>query len=511
MSNDPKFSRRDLLKLIAAASTALAARPFVSMLDRRLNADTPNVLIFVFDAWASRNLRLFGYHRRTMPNIERIAARSYVYHNHYSTASFTVPGTASMLTGLYPWTHRAVQLGGGGVTRVHEDHHIFAAFGKTHSNVGYAQNPFADVFLYQFEKHLDTYYSEGEFNLERRRLSSLPVFKKDSRIAFASFENNIIRNGKGQSGSLFLGMISRLNTLNRYNNFRKAYLGEYPKGLPIAGGVFLLDNVVDGAIRSLGQMQSPSLAYIHFFPPHDPYAPSKNYVGLFDDGWTPPEKPNHPLSRARHPLEEILYHRLAYDQYMTAWDAEIARLIDYLEASGHFDRSIVVFTSDHGELFERGEIGHNTLVLSDPVVRVPLFISLPGQKERKDIQTYTSSVDLLPTLAHLAGLEPPAWSEGQILPGLGGPDDPNRSIYALDAKMASSFSAFKQLSISLMRQEHRLIYYQYPYYSGYEFYNLTDDPEEMKDLYPSMPSLAKEMQDELMQKIDEFNRPYLDK
>ena len=508
MSANSTFSRRDFLKLMALTSAGLAARPFVSLLNRRADGDAPNVLIFVFDAWTSRNMQQFGYPRRTMPNFERVAARSYVYHNHYSTGSFTVPGTASMLTGLYPWTHRAVQLGGGGVVPDHESHNIFSAFEKTHSNLGYAQNPYADVFLYQFEKSLDTYYPRGQFDLESRSIATSPLFQNDARIAFASFENNIFRNGKGQSGSLFMGMVSRLATLNRYANLRREHLPDYPKGVPIAGGVFLLDNVVDGTIRALRQIKSPTMGYFHFFPPHEPYAPTRDYADLFNDGWAPPEKRTHPLSRARHPLDEILSNRLGYDQYLAAWDAEVARLVDFLEASGLFDTSVVVFTSDHGELFERGEIGHNTLVLSDPVVRVPLFISVPGQTERKDIHAYTSSVDLLPSLAHLAGLEPVAWTEGQVLPGLGGPDDPNRSIYALDAKMASSFSAFKQYSISLMRQGHRLIHYQYPYYSGFEFYNLDDDPEEMNELSATNPALMLAMKDELLQKIDEFNRPY---
>ena len=37
---------------------------------------------------------------------------------------------------------------------------------------------------------------------------------------------------------------------------------------------------------------------------------------------------------------------------------------------------------------------------------------------------------------------------------------------------------------------------------------MDDDPEEMTDLYPSEPALAKQMKDELLQKIEEFNRPY---
>ena len=200
--------------------------------------------------------------------------------------------------------------------------------------------------------------------------------------------------------------------------------------------------------------------------------------------------------------------RLRYDQHLASWDSEVGRLLTFLETTGELDRSIVVFTSDHGELFERGEIGHMTSLLSRPVVWSPLLISLPGQTQRKDIHAFTSSVDVLPTIASLVGAEAPGWANGVLLPGLGGEEDSNRSVYSMDAKSASSFSALKNYSISLMKQGHRLIYYLFADHTGFEFYNLNDDPEEMKDLFPSKPALALQMQAELLQKIEEFNRPY---
>jgi len=47
-----------------------------------------------------------------MPHVKSFAEHALVYHNHTSAGTFTVPGTASILTGLYPWTHRALQLYG---------------------------------------------------------------------------------------------------------------------------------------------------------------------------------------------------------------------------------------------------------------------------------------------------------------------------------------------------------------------------------------------------------------
>ena len=72
------------------------------------NPNEANILIFVFDALSTLHIPLYGYPRDTMPNLAKFAGRATVYHNHYSAGNFTIPGTASLLTGTYPWTHRGL-------------------------------------------------------------------------------------------------------------------------------------------------------------------------------------------------------------------------------------------------------------------------------------------------------------------------------------------------------------------------------------------------------------------
>lgn len=503
-----QLSRRDMLKLITFASASLAARPLASMLKPRADASNPHVIIFVFDAWSAAHMKMYGYPRATMPNLERFAERCLVYHNHSSSGTFTVPGTASLLTGLRPWTHRAYQLTAGGVAPQHRFHNLFHMLAETRRGVGYAQNTYADIFLYQFAEDNAAHLPHYSFNINNNIVSSKPMFKKDYQIAYASFENNIFRNGKGTSGSLYLGMIARLAGLGRYASLRRENLKEYPLGIPSAGGFFLLDAVADGLIETLQTFDAPTAAYFHVFPPHEPYTPKAEFAGLFGDGWLPAEKPIHPLSRARRSFEELIINRQRYDQYLAAWDAEFARVIKYMETSGLLEKSVVIITSDHGELFERGESGHNSLVLASPIVRVPLLVSVPGRKERKDVEAFTSSLDILPTLAHLTGTRSPDWSEGQLLPGLGGAENPDRSVFSIDAKTVSSFSDIQRYSISITKQGYRLIEYKYPDYSGYELYDLVNDPEELKDLHPLGPAMAARMKKELQETIDDFNRPY---
>src|SRR5690242_2896982 len=105
-----KITRRDFLKISAAisAGASLAQFPFAfPSLQVQKGADARNIIILLFDAMSARNLSLYGYQRETTPNFARLAARSTVYHSHYSAGNFTSPGTATTLTGMYPWKHRA--------------------------------------------------------------------------------------------------------------------------------------------------------------------------------------------------------------------------------------------------------------------------------------------------------------------------------------------------------------------------------------------------------------------
>src|SRR5687768_18488298 len=104
-----RFTRRDFLKVAGL----LPLGGYASALSRQLESQPldgkKNVIICVFDAWSASHVSLLGYDRDTTPNINRLAGRATVYHNHFASSNFTSPGTASLFTGVLPWTHRAFQ------------------------------------------------------------------------------------------------------------------------------------------------------------------------------------------------------------------------------------------------------------------------------------------------------------------------------------------------------------------------------------------------------------------
>jgi glucan phosphoethanolaminetransferase (alkaline phosphatase superfamily) len=104
-----KLNRREFLKLSGLASFSLAASHFTARPGSNQSSNgKQNVLIVLFDALSAYNMSLYGYPRDTTPNLNRLAENATVYHNHFAAGNYTTPGTASLLTGTLPWTHRAV-------------------------------------------------------------------------------------------------------------------------------------------------------------------------------------------------------------------------------------------------------------------------------------------------------------------------------------------------------------------------------------------------------------------
>jgi arylsulfatase A-like enzyme len=480
----------------------------VSKVVPRLQASTyaqagarPNIVILVLDAMSASNLSLYGYRRRTTPNFERFAERANVYHAHYSGGSFTTPGTASLLTGLYPWTHRAINASGL-IARHLTAQNLFRAVGSDYHRLVFSQNIWCYYLFGQFQEDIERALPAASFSLVNQIAGD--IAGRDLSVTHRAFDDFLFQDG-APPGSLVFGLSTRI--LQR-RGVARATADDYPRGLPRTGNYaifFRLRDVFDGLINTVEQLPSPSVAYLHIWSPHAPYRASGEFDRMFMDGWRPKQKPDHVLGDHRLP-RQMNDRRQNYDEYIADVDAEFGRMLDVLEAGGVLEKSHLVVTSDHGELLERGVEGHITPLLYDPVVRVPLLISSPGQRSRLDIDSPTSAVDLVPTLAHLTGAEIPTWSEGQLLPGLGGTQEPERHVFMMDAKTNPSLAPLAQGSFALRTPQHKLIYYRgFGQYSGkdhFELYDLNSDHEELIDLYPQGLPIGQSLQAELLAKIE---------
>ncbi|MFC1879391.1 sulfatase [Chloroflexota bacterium] len=505
------LSRRDFLRLAPLLLAVPFAKPIMDQLALPIaSGSPPNIIFILLDTLSARHLSLYGYQRETTPNLNRFAQKATVYHAHQSAANFTTPSTATFLTGTYPWTHRAFHFSGQ-IAKSIEETNIFNLLGNSpYHRLGYAHNLLADILLQQFKPYLDQHIKIGAYNNIDNTIYD-NIFSRDPLPAFRSFEEVLLR---GESpGSIFYSLANDISLLARYQKNLENHAVQYPKGLPNAGSLnltFVPEILFDGVADLLNNISQPTIAYIHLFPPHEPYLPNNKYSGKFsDDGWQPPSKSVHFFSQNvdQGRLNKL---RLHYDQYIAQIDSELDHLFNEMQSNGLLTNSYVFITSDHGQLFERGIHGHSTELLYEPLIHLPLIISKPNQQTRQDIFTPTSNVDIMPSVLHLTGTPTPEWCQGELLPGLGGSEITNRSIFSMDAKTNPSFSKLTTATFTIRKGSSKLIYYLgYPGHDGkFEFYDLEADPEEVLDLYPAKPSIASELKEELLSKIDSSNRPF---
>jgi arylsulfatase A-like enzyme len=185
-------------------------------------------------------------------------------------------------------------------------------------------------------------------------------------------------------------------------------------------------------------------------------------------------------------------------------------LIADLERAGILQNSYVIVTSDHGELFERGEVGHASALMYAPVTNVPLLISAPGQSAPSDFHSVTSNIDLLPTILQIAGRKIPEWVEGKRLPGFGGTEETERSIFPLMAKDNAAFRPLTHATFTMIKGGYELLYYAgYPGHPDqYELYHLDEDPNELQNLFSKDITAASRMKNELLEAIHVANRNF---
>lgn len=503
------ISRRDFIRLGWSALQTAFVSSIVSgsgQADERRFVSQPNIVVLICDAMSAHNLSLYAYPRKTTPNLEKWAERAFVYHNHYANGNYTTPGTSSLLTGLNPWTHRAVNQSAI-VKKGLSLHNIFHLLGNDYFKMAYTQNYWANYLLDQFVADIDSLLPFSEFGLTDGNIANLK-FNNDLPTFHRAIEKMLY-----YGNSLFLSFLSGLY-YERQTSTKQ--IRNYPIGLPTASiyrNTFTMEDLFNGireTIIELDKQQPLFFSYFHIFPPHQPYKPNKFFYGMFDnDGYKPVPKKDHPLARgiSGEGQNEELNN---YDAFIANLDLEIGRLLESLEDQGILDRTYFIIASDHGEIFERGMKGHGSALLYEPLIRTPLLILPPGNQTRRDFTNLTSNIDLLPTLLNIAGQSIPDTCEGKLLPGLGGVEDPQRNVFAMDAVKSSAHKPFEIASYAMIKGKYKLIHYEgYPnkYHDYDEFYDLETDPEEMQNKFskPRLAETAKEMKRELLDAIQSAN------
>ncbi len=118
-TSNANLTRRDMLKCGMFGGLAAGLSPYLwlSGCGKRQKAKMPNIIVLTVDTLRADHMALYGYHRNTMPAVEKFAKTAVVFDNAVVSRGSTRPSYSSMLTGLYPFHHGVYN----NTTVLHED------------------------------------------------------------------------------------------------------------------------------------------------------------------------------------------------------------------------------------------------------------------------------------------------------------------------------------------------------------------------------------------------------
>ncbi len=349
--------------------------------------DQPNVLVVMSDQQRPDSCGVFGQRLPVTPRLDALAAQGVAFDEAFTVQPVCGPSRAAIQTGLYPtasgcWRN-GIALPPGVPTladRVATLGYQTGYIGKWHLASNRGRNLPADRRTGRFER--------GPVPPERRG------GYRDVWVAADALEHT----SGATSGHVY-----------------------DEAGEPVSLAGYRVDALTDLAIDRLDGFarDRPFLLFLSFLEPHHqnnrlrtigPQGWAKRFRDFDRPGDLPPWRGD---------------WRWNYAEYLACCasiDANLGRLLDHLEASGQFDDTLVVFTSDHGSHFRTRNLEYKRSP-HDASIRIPLVIAGPGFRggiHRRDLAT---NLDVLPTIVTAAGGSDPAVDGRALQTDADAPDD----------------------------------------------------------------------------------------
>ncbi len=184
-------------------------------------------------------------------------------------------------------------------------------------------------------------------------------------------------------------------------------------------------------------------------------------------------------------------------------DEQVGRILDALEVSGQAEHTLVVFTSDHGDLLGDHGLWWKGIFAYEECLRVPGIARLPGRIPAGAVtQALTGLLDLAPTFFDFAGVAPPPWLEGRSQGAVWAHPDEEPGAGAVVVEHRPWSTAWNQRI--LVTRTHKLIVYAGRDYG--ELYDLASDPDQIRNLWAD--PRHHDLRDQLMARLlsAEMNR-----
>ncbi|MFW5844531.1 MAG: sulfatase [Spirochaetota bacterium] len=454
----------------------------------------PNILWYCTDQQRFDTIRSLGNSHINTPNLDRLASEGVAFTRTYCQSPICTPSRGSFMTGRYCATTRVHRNGAEMfpdeevlVSKMFADEdYVCGLVGKLHLSRGdvLERRPKDDGYhYYKWSHHPNPDYPEGHAYadwLEEKGVDPVELYAK-------------------LSGAIGPGVPDELHQTTWCTEMTVNFVTE--------------------------NQDKPWFININPFDPHPPFDPPPEYLSRYNPEEMPPpifresdiehqklfreidqqtrdavnpfsadEPGEEPAGVARGDLGSVPpknYDPGVVKAYYYAMiekiDQSVGEILDALEATGQRENTVVIFTSDHGELLGDHGLIYKGCRFFESLVHVPLIISWPGHFA-KDARSdaLVELVDLAPTVLEAAGLEIPYYVQGKsLMPLLTAPDKNPRHKDHVVSEYHGAIGGEK-----MPDQTHGTTYFDGRYkvcvYEGHdvgEIYDLQNDPDEFENLW----------------------------
>ena len=483
------------------------------------------VLLISADQWRGDHLGALGDTGVKTPNLDRLLAEGTGFVRHYASTAPCGPARASLLTGLYAMNHRSVRNG----TPLDDRHTNIARevrrtgvepvlFGYTDTSADPRGRATDDPALCRYQGVLPGFSIGCDFADDRLdpwlavlRAAGYPI-PDDPDAIYQPVADYPDSDGRGHSypppvyraehsdTAFVADQVLNYMAVNRHSDW-------------LIHAVFLRPHPPLYAPEPYNRLYDPTLiAPPVRLPDWQQEAAQHPYLGYWlEQQALPGQYTGHPVNCRDLPDHEIAQMKASYRGLISEVDYHIGRLIEQLKASGDYDRTLIVFTVDHGEM-----LGDHWLFgkggYFEASYHIPLIIRDPYRTagHGRRISQFTEAVDIMPTVLDWLGVEIPVTCDGcSLQPFLEG-DSPDywrnevhwefdfRDIVDLHCEQALGLTS-DQCNLNVIRDQ----YYKYVHFNAlppllfdlqrdpHEFVNRANDPDyQLQMLYYAQKLLS---------------------
>ncbi|MDQ6678839.1 MAG: sulfatase-like hydrolase/transferase [Acidobacteriota bacterium] len=486
------IDRRNFLAQSAGGAALLAQRPAPA-------GPRPNILHIMSDQhqWACiANRGLCN-----TPNLNRLVKEGMLFERSYTPSAVCCPARAMILSGAYHW-HNGV-------------------FNQIHSAPSVHRDMFPDVVLYS-NRLKDAGYRMGYTGKWHASWTRCPADFGYEMAGVGGCDPAVLRKYDLNPDKVE----QRKGQLRRH----PLKMVQWPGDRPVAEWGYSEGaeeqthawEVAEMAIRMMGRFAKDTKPWIletHFVDPHDPYFPLKKYLDRYDPKSIPvPESFRDTFAGkpGMHARESSIWGDMSEDDYRQSracyyasieqLDTQIGRLLDALDHTGQVQNTMVVFTTDHGDMCGNHKMWIKGWIPYEETYRIPMVIRWPGHIQAGSVSKHlVQTHDLGHTYAAAAGAKPLPYADGSVLqPLFANPATPAWTDQIMCAYYGGEFLYTQRIAIT---QRFKYVF------NGFdidELYDLEHDPEEMHNAIadPAYSKYTDDMRARLYEMMNQFEDPY---